>query len=98
MDMTAYPSVREITNLTDAACCSQAAASAISEAYGKAAYDQLGFTVATRAEDFQRALSLAFASVEASSSTNAGDSPPSLSHVLHAEKPGLNEVVHPLTA
>ncbi|BDA50078.1 hypothetical protein COCOBI_15-2060 [Coccomyxa sp. Obi] len=55
-----------------AAAASQAAANAISEAFGKAAYDQLGFTVATRPEDFQRAFSLAFASVQAFSSVNTG--------------------------
>ena len=57
------------------ACRSQAAANAISEAFGKAAHDQLGFTVSTRAEEFQRALSLAFASVQAFSSTNTGRFP-----------------------
>lgn len=52
--------------------CSQAAANAISEAFGKAAYEQLGLTVSTQAEDFQRAFSLAFATVQAFSSTNTG--------------------------
>ncbi|CAL8465421.1 g4957 [Coccomyxa elongata] len=64
--------VNPIDSTAIAAAISQAAANSISEAFGKAAYDQLGLTVSTRAEDFQRAFSLAFASVQAFSSTNTG--------------------------